>query len=330
MIDERDRTSQSKRNHSYVESGLAASQPSNEVTGQKYYSHKISVIFFGSGPVAARSLQLLAQNFRVEAIVTKPTTLKEMQSALPDCPVHVVSSKVELSNLMEKRPFTSKLAVLIDFGIIVTRDVIEYFEHGIVNSHFSLLPEWRGADPISFAILSGQSKTGVSLMLIDEGMDTGKILAQKSIKIASDSTTTYLTSELIDLSNNLLSTHLPAYINGDLKPRNQSHPDRATYSHKLKKEDGIIDWSKPATQLEREIRAYVDWPKSQTKIGDIEVTITQAHVESLQGQAGKLKVSGKQLAIYCGENALVIDRLKPSGKQDMSAESFLAGYRNRL
>src|SRR5215203_4291228 len=132
-----------------------------------------SIVFFGSGPVAARSLELLAQNFEIEAVVTKPQPAHHKQPF----PVLVVaknlglriftpSGRSELSELFSKRPVASQLGVVIDYGFIVNQDVIDYFPLGIVNSHFSLLPRWRGADPISFSILSGDAETGVSLMLI--------------------------------------------------------------------------------------------------------------------------------------------------------------------
>src|SRR5690349_11528911 len=121
---------------------------------------KPSFVFFGSGPVAAESLQLLMQNFSVEAVVTKPKPAHH-RGAFPvlevaekfALPVYTVSNRSELSELINGKPFASKLGVLIDFGIIVGRDVIDYFPLGIINGHFSVLPQWRGADPISFAIL---------------------------------------------------------------------------------------------------------------------------------------------------------------------------------
>jgi methionyl-tRNA formyltransferase len=222
------------------------------------------------------------------------------------------------------------VGVLIDFGIIVGQDVIDYFPFGIVNSHFSVLPEWRGADPISFAILSGQPKTGVSLMLIDQGMDTGKILATKSIPIEQTDTTPTLTDKLIVLSDEMLLHFLPLYVNGEVVPRQQSHPDRATYSRKLTKEDGIIDWSKPAAVIEREIRAFIDWPKSVTQLAGKDIVITKAHVMDDSGVIGAVEIRGKELIVYCGENALVIDRLKPAGKNEMTSEAFLAGHKHLL
>jgi methionyl-tRNA formyltransferase len=288
-----------------------------------------TITFFGSGPVAAESLKLLAKNFVIEAVVTKPKPAHhrgsfpviDLASDLK-LPILTVTNKAELSALFASNPVTSKLGVLIDFGIIVTQDVIDYFPLGIVNSHFSLLPEWRGADPITFSILSGQKKTGVSLMLLDKGMDTGKIIAQKSLVIKPQATTKSLTHELIELSDQLLNEHLPKYIDGLIKPRNQSHPDRATYSRKLSKDDGIIDWSKPAEQIEREIRAYIDWPKSSTQIAGKEVIITKAHTAQ--------EVSTKGLAMKTGKDLLVIDYIKPAGGKEMTSQAFLAGHKHLL
>lgn len=288
-----------------------------------------TVLFFGSGPVAATSLEKLSNNFTVEAVVTKPKP-EHHKGSFPvievaqrlELPVCFVSNKVELSELIKAKSFVSNVGVLIDFGIIVTKDVIEAFELGIVNSHFSLLPEWRGADPITFAILSGQTKTGVSLMLIDEGLDTGKILVQKSLLINADATTTSLTTELIELSDQLLKDNLPKFVSGQLKPRSQPHPDRATYSRKLTKADGELDLTKPAEVLEREIRAFSGWPGSRTHLAGKEVIVLEAHV----GQS----VEPKQLGLKTSIGYLIIDRLKPAGGKEMTAQAFLAGHKHLL
>lgn len=290
-----------------------------------------SIVFFGSGPVAAKSLTLLAENFEVEAIITKPATAQEMTNAIQHVsPVYSVSNKNELDNLISSKSFKSRLAILIDFGIIVSQTVIDAFPLGIINSHFSVLPEWRGADPISFAILSGQATTGVSLMLLDEGMDTGKILVTKSLGVDPRESTPSLTDKLVLLSDTLLTKIVPQYIAGDIKPRSQSHPERATYSRKLTKDDGLIDWNKPADVIEREIRAFIDWPKSRTSLARKEIIITAAHVISENGKPGTTEVRGKEIIVFCGKNALAIDRLKPAGKNEMTSEAFLAGHRQLL
>ena len=291
------------------------------------------IVFFGSGPVAAKSLKLLSKHCQVEAIITKP----KPGSHKGDFPVidvaedlkiatNYVSNKLELNSLIKNARFNSKLGVIIDFGIIVSQSVIDYFPLGIVNSHFSLLPQLRGADPITFAILSGQQKTGVSLMLIDAGMDTGKLITQESINIGVGVTTPELTEKLILLSDKLLMNYLPKYISGEVKPYTQHNPKQATYSRKLTKEDGVIDWNKPAEQIEREIRAYIEWPQSRSIIATKDVIITQASVLNRQLEPGKIIIENKSIIIGCNKNALQIERLRPAGKKEMTAEGFLAGY----
>lgn len=287
------------------------------------------IVYFGSGPVAALSLDRLSKFVTVEAVVTKPKpahhrgnfpvidVAKEL-----NLPVYTVSDKSELSNLISTRPFSSKIGVLVDFGIIVTKDVIEYFPLGIINSHFSLLPEWRGADPITFSILSGQPKTGVSLMLIDEGMDTGKLIAQRSLQINQSATSQTLTEKLIELSGDMLVSYLPKYITGEIKPLAQPHKECATYSKKLVKFDGIIDLSKPAIQLEREIRAYIGWPKSTTVIAGKQVIITSAHVSKSS--------ENNELALKTSDGYLTIDSLKPANGKDMLASAFIVGHKHLL
>ena len=296
-----------------------------------------SVVFFGSGPVAAKSLQLLTKHCVIEAVITKRSTETEMK-AITEAPVYTVHTKQELDMLVTDTMFTSPVAVLIDFGIIVSQTVIDYFPKGIINSHFSLLPEWRGADPITFALLSGQSQTGVSLMLLVEKMDEGPLLAQRTCTIEPEDTSITLTDKLITLSNALLQEHVSLYLDGHISPISQAEAavqlsisNKPTYSRKLTKQDGIIDWTKPAEQIEREIRAFIIWPKSQASINGLDVVITSSKVVKQQIEpCGKFWVANKQLFVSCGKDSLEILSLKPSGKKEMPAKAFLAGYADRL
>lgn len=290
------------------------------------YTNKIPVVFFGSGPVAMASLEFILQNFLVEAVITKPATEAEMAELAANIPVYSVQDAAELDALVITQLFRSQLGILVDFGVIVSKKVIDYFPLGIVNSHFSLLPEWRGADPITFSILSGQSKTGVSLMLIDEKMDRGKLIGQKSLAIDPKQTTPGLTEKLVVLSNDMLADYAPRYAEGKFKPHAQPHPTRATYSRKLTKQDGKVDWKKPAEIIEREIRAYVDWPKSSTTLAKKEVIILEAHIIKDEGEPGTSEVKDKKLIVHTAKDSLVIDRLKPNGKNEMSGAEFIRGY----
>lgn len=309
-------------------------------------SSRPKIVFFGSGPVAAKSLELLLEWCDVEAVITKPQP-KHHKHDFPvivlaesrQLPLYFASNRRELNELMSGQTFDSTVGVLIDFGIIVSRQVIDAFEFGIVNSHFSLLPELRGADPITFSILNGLTETGVSLMLLVEAMDEGPLLSQTTYDLHHDATTPSLTQDLIELSDQSLRHVLPIYLTKDLIPLPQEQvamPNHETisYSRKLSKQDGILDFTKSAAQLEREVRAFIEWPRSRTSLANKDVVVTKARVVHITdngsssgleiGQASSAIVPGS-ISIATSDGLLCIDSLKPAGKPEMSAKAFLAG-----
>lgn len=285
-----------------------------------------SLIFFGSGPVGAATLKgLLGAGFAVEAIVTKPKPTHH-RGRFPvlelaqekKIATYTPANHRELANLFDKQNFNSKVGLVVDYGLIVPKSVIDAFPMGIANSHFSLLPQWRGADPITFAILSGQKRTGVSLMLIDQSLDTGPLLAQADYRMEPDETAISLTRNLVELSNKMIAKVLPAYLGGGVVPVAQDKEQKPTYSRKLTKEDGVVDWSKPAEALEREVRAYLGWPKSRARLFGYEVIVTKARLAKNQGDGS--------LVHKCTPGWLEIQELiAPSGRT-VSGADFLRGY----
>lgn len=297
-----------------------------------------TVVFFGSGPIAAQSLELLLEHTSIEAIITKPQPRRNTVAPViaiakqHNIPMHTPYDKRSLDALLEQVSFSSKIGLVIDYGIIISKNVIESFPLGIANSHFSLLPQWRGPDPLTFAILSGQAETGVSLMLINEKMDEGPLIAQSPYIVPAKTYRPDLARELVLLSDGLVKHILPAYIDGGIDPIPQEIATIASsaipsYARIIKKSDGAIDWEKPAERIEREIRAFIEWPKSYTKIADVDVVITAANVVNQSGKPGDINTQNKdELIIYCGKKALKILRLKPAGKKEMPAKAFLTGY----
>lgn len=286
------------------------------------------LVFFGSGPVGAATLfDLIKTGFEFEAIVTKPH-LPHHRGKMPvldfakqhEIPVYTPAGKNDLSDIFRKIPFSSSLGVVVDYGVIIGKDVIDSFRDGIINSHFSLLPQWRGADPITFAILSGQKVTGVSLMLIEESLDTGMLLIQEELQIPKLATTPSLTGQLINLSNKLLTESIPKYLNGLIKPYPQNSRIQPSYSRKLTKNDGRIDWNKSAGVIEREIRAYLGWPRSFTEIFGSPIIITKARV-------AKDKSDG-YLVIKCSPGWLEIQELIASSGRTMTGSDFIHGYKH--
>ena len=164
-------------------------------------------------------------------------------------------------------------------------------------------------------------------MLIVPALDEGPLLAQAEYRIPSDVTIDGLTHDLSELSNRLLIETLPTYIRGQIKPYPQSADHPATYSRKLTKADGDIDWSLPAAAIDRQIRAYLGWPGSRTELFGVDVIITAAHVATPEETAAERTGRAKAITLSCGDRtALVIDRLKPAGKREMTGREFLAGH----
>jgi methionyl-tRNA formyltransferase len=301
-----------------------------------------TIVFFGSGPVAAKSLAYLAKAFHIEAVITKAAP-KHHRGAVPvvdtaaqfNLKTFFAATKAEVDDVLETTRFASELGILVDYGVIISDKAINAFRLGIINSHFSLLPEWRGADPITFSILSGQQTTGVSLMLVVEALDEGPLLAQQAITINKYATTPLLTEQLISISNEMLGTYIPQYVVGAVTPYPQPLKPAPSYSRRLTKQDGSINWTKPASVLAREVRAFIEWPKSYTAISGKDVTVKAAHAEPGDGlssePAGTATVRNRhEIWVRCGSGFLVIDRLQPAGKPEMDARAFLAGYGQML
>jgi methionyl-tRNA formyltransferase len=221
--------------------------------------------------------------------------------------------------------YGAEAAVLIAYGKIVPQEIIDIFPRGIINLHPSLLPKHRGSTPIERVILNGENATGVSLMSLTGKMDAGPIYAQEKLLLIGTESKRDLTHKLRDMGKDMLLEHLPAILDGSLKPKPQDD-SQATYDKQIVKSDGVLDFSKPALQLEREVRAYAGWPRSRTKLGSTDVIITKAHVAEGGGDPGKLFTEDKQLGVYTGDGILIIDSLIPAGKPEMSAAAFLAGY----
>ncbi len=294
------------------------------------------IVFFGSGLVAEKSLTFLKKYLDIELIITKslPGTKHNNVvnlSTKMNLPVKIINDSQALSNLINDSNFSSKLAILIDYGVIVPQQTIDFFQYGIINSHFSVLPDLRGPDPITYSILSGQSETGVSLMKIVEKLDEGPLLDWQNLELNQQETSENLTNQLIDLSNQLIKKNIVDTDWDNFKFVDQTITKKAiSYSKKLQKNDGQLDFNLAAEVLERQIRAFDVWPKSFTTIKNIPIIITKASIINKNGPAGELFIENHQLGIYCQDQALMIEKLKPAGKNLMSSTDFLNGYKNLI
>ncbi len=229
----------------------------------------------------------------------------------------------------ELREFNADIAVLAAYGRIVSQAIIDLFPMGIVNIHPSLLPNYRGPTPIESAILNGDPETGVSIMQLTAGMDEGPVYAQRKIELSGSETKFDLYEKVVSVAPPLFFEVLPGIIDGSLQPAPQDG-SQATYTKLIEKTDGMIDWSKEASVIEREVRSYLKWPQSRTKLGSIEVIITSSHVEQGSALPGQIVSSTESLYLGTSHNLLAIDTVKPLGKKEMPITAFLAGYRSHL
>ena len=220
----------------------------------------------------------------------------------------------------------AQAAVLVAYGKIVPQSIIDIFPAGIINIHPSLLPKHRGPTPIESVILQGEKETGVSLMQLAAEMDAGPVYAQETVLLKGNETKQLLAEQLLNLGKDMLLQYLPGILDGSLTPQAQDDK-QATYDELIKKSASELAFTKPAAELEREVRAYAAWPRSRAKVGTTEVIITAAHIIDGQGVPGTLWINGPEFGLHSADGILVIDRLIPTGKKDMSAAEFLAGYK---
>lgn len=218
-----------------------------------------------------------------------------------------------------------ELVVVAAYGRILPKQLLEVAPRGCVNLHASLLPRHRGASPIQHAIWLGDVETGVSLMQMDEGLDTGAVLATKKLPIAANATSTTLSAELATLAAQLLTEKLDALLAGELTPRPQDSA-LATYARLLTKDDGRLDFTKPAVELERQVRALDAWPQAFIERGSDRIQVSAAHVVAAHGSPGEVVQANAQgVVVACGQGALALDEVKPPGKRMMPAAAWVNG-----
>lgn len=218
------------------------------------------------------------------------------------------------------------IGVLVAYGRIVSQDIIDLFPRGIINLHPSLLPLHRGPIPIEGVMLSGEPVTGVSIMQLTSEMDAGPIWAQQSIKLSGKETKQELANRLVELGSELLEKTLPTIVEGQMSPSDQIGVP--SLDGRLSKADGTIIWTRSAEVIERQIRAYLGWPGSRTTINGSQIIITSVSVITGSGRKpGKFyRTEGGDLAVSTRRGDLVVNSLKPAGRNEMTGRAWLAGH----
>ena len=268
---------------------------------------------------------------RGQAIVFSPVKQTALAHGIP---VWQPGSFKRTENREALAVYNADLYIVAAFGQILPQEVLDLPRFGTLNIHASLLPKYRGVSPIPEAILHGDTEAGVTIMLIDAGIDTGPILLKRSIPLSEDETAGSLTSKLADLGAQALLEVLPLWVSGKITPVAQDH-QAASHTRMLRKEDGEITWEQSAVVLARKIRAYTPWPGAYTCWHGKLLKILSAHTSppttsstpTTPGTVSLLQDAGhKSLAVTTSDDLLVIKQLQLEGKKAMSAEEFLRGY----
>ena len=307
--------------------------------GAERGAERARIAFFGTPPFAVPALRASQAVGTVVAVVTQPdrprgrgqhVTPPAVKAEAEGAGLAVLQPpKLKGTDLGERlRAMQLDVAVVAAYGRILPPEVLAAPRLGCVNVHASLLPRWRGAAPIQWAIASGDAETGVCLMQMEAGLDTGPVLAVRRTPILPEDTSESLHLRLSELGGALVREELPRLLAGALT----AHPQPAegvTLARLVEKEDGRLDWSRPAVELERRVRAFVPWPGGWTPLGPQLLKVWRAEVVPGAGPPGTVLAAQGRLEVACAEGALRLVEVQPEGKRRMSAAEFLSGHRLR-
>jgi methionyl-tRNA formyltransferase len=306
----------------------------------------MNILFFGTPDFSVRTLRALAEapGVRIGAVITQPDKPSGRGGEIRPPPVKSAALELGIpvfqpkslrrefnslkSQLLEFGPFD--VGVVIAFGQILPLDVLTFPANGCINIHASLLPRWRGAAPIQRAIEAGDQKTGVCLMRMDEGLDTGAVFSSTEISISDDDTAQSLHDALANAGASLLVSDLPAIVKGSLVAIPQPN-DGVTYASKVTSEECRIDWSLPAARIKRAIQAFTPHPGAFTTWHGKRLKIFKAKICSLHGRSDNppgtiVESSGDLLVAQCGEGSLLaLEEIQAEGKKRMLTRDFARG-----
>ena len=259
----------------------------------------MSIVFIGTPAFAVPSLHALARDgHSIAAVITQPDRPAGRHQAPRPPPVKIAALELgvrvlqpanlrDSDTLLRLRELSPDVIVVVAYGQILRPAVLEIPTHGVLNVHPSLLPRWRGASPIPAAILAGDDQTGVTVMLMDAGMDSGPIIAQSEAPIDDNDTAASLSDSLSQVGASLLAETLPRWLAGDIVPRPQDE-SQATTCPLLRKEDGAIDWTLPAIDIWRRVRAYNPWPAAFTSLDSIAARLSQNVIDMITPRSSAL------------------------------------------
>lgn len=307
------------------------------------------IVFIGTGEIGVPTLRMLGEwrEHELAGIVTQPDKPVGRDQKLTPPPIKAATQQLgaayatsecelELPVLQPARikareaieairQLNPDLIVVMAYGQILPREVLEIPKIACLNLHASILPRWRGAAPIQAAIAAGDRETGITVMYMDEGLDTGDILFQKKIEIAPEETGGSLHDKLAQIAPPTLREAISLLAEGDT-PHTAQESRLAIYAPKLEREHGRIEWAEPAEVIERRIRAFNPWPGAFMELDKRKLKIFRATIVDRSGNAGEILANENELVVAAAKDALSLDEVQLEGKRRMSAAEFLRGH----
>lgn len=294
---------------------------------------KLNIVFMGTPVFAVHALDALhAAGHNIVAVYCQPPRPAGRGHKLQPSPVqaraealglpvrHPLSLKKDAAAREEFKALKADVAVVAAYGLILPQDVLDAPKYGCINIHGSLLPRWRGAAPIQRAILAGDTETGICIMQMEAGLDTGPVLLKDSTPITQETTASTLHDALAVMGARLIVDAMQKI--DALKPEVQPE-DGVSYAHMLSKDDGRIDWTKPAADIERQLRALTPWPGVWCMVRDERMKVLAAEIVDRQGAPGE--ILDRHLIIACGKDALLLKQVQPQDRKAMEGIAFMNG-----
>ncbi|MDP4010351.1 MAG: methionyl-tRNA formyltransferase [Candidatus Spechtbacteria bacterium] len=298
---------------------------------------KNKIVFLGTPKFAKIILEkLILSRHKPVLVITSPDKPVGRKQKLTPSPVKVLAERKKIPVLQPEKldeEFINKLRgnsydlfVTAAYGKLLPKKLLDIPKHGTLNVHPSLLPKWRGSSPVQYSILNGDKETGSTIMLLDEKLDHGPILAQESLEIKKSNTAPILSNKLAKHGAELLTRTIPKWLNGKIEPKEQDH-GAATYTKMLTRSDGKIDWTMPAGSLERKLMALTPWPGLFTFWNDKRLKILSFDIKNKRSsQPGKVIRENRSLAVETGRGIILIKKIQLEGEKPKSSTEFMRGH----
>ncbi len=297
------------------------------------------IVFMGTPDFAVPTLEKLIKLHDVAAVFCQPDKPKgrghkmqfppakeiAIKNSIPVYQPTSLKTDEEIQRIKEMKP---DVIVVVAYGKLLPKAVLNIPKYGCVNVHGSLLPKYRGAAPIQWAVINGEKVSGVTTMFMGEGLDTGDMLLKREVEISDDETAGEVFDRLKIIGADLLTETLTAIENKTAR-RVPQNDEEATYAPMLKKEMGQIDWSKSACEIHNLIRGLNPWPSAYTFIDGVKFKIHASQIVDEEGRIGELKVGKEKLMVYCGKNALLLTEVQPENSKRMTVRAYLSGHKIR-